>query len=193
LRKRSPSRVRGGTPGRTATRREVLSVAAGTLAAAPLMPGAFAALEAAAQRFFSASELALVDELTELIIPTDEHSPGARAAGVAAYIDARLAETTDTAAQRLWRSGLAAVEALSHSMHGKPFLKSPVAERIALLEGLSAKEQSPSTDPERFFAELKRQTVRIYYTSKIGLHQEMEYKGNTILQEFVGIDVSKEK
>jgi hypothetical protein len=32
----------------------------------------------------------------------------------------------------------------------------------------------------------------VYYTSEIGLHQEMEYKGNTLQQEYAGVDVSKE-
>jgi hypothetical protein len=40
----------------------------------------------------------------------------------------------------------------------------------------------------RFFIELKRLTVRGYYSSKIGIHDELEYKGNRILQEFVGCD-----
>ena len=38
----------------------------------------------------------------------------------------------------------------------------------------------------QFFLELKRLTVRGYYTSKIGIHDELEYKGNRILTEFVG-------
>ena len=29
-----------------------------------------------------------------------------------------------------------------------------------------------------------------YYTSEIGIKQELEYKGNTYLTEFVGTDVS---
>src|SRR5207249_9801174 len=44
-------------------------------------------------KFLTAAEYALLDELTELIIPADDHSPGARAAAVAAYIDGRLAES----------------------------------------------------------------------------------------------------
>jgi hypothetical protein len=40
----------------------------------------------------------------------------------------------------------------------------------------------------RFWIELKRMTVTGYYTSKIGIHDELEYKGNRILQEFVGCD-----
>jgi len=31
--------------------------------------------------------------------------------------------------------------------------------------------------------------VRAYYSSKIGIHQEMEYKGNVLLNEFVGFPV----
>ena len=34
----------------------------------------------------------MLDELTEIIIPTDSHSPGAKAAKVAVYIDKSLAE-----------------------------------------------------------------------------------------------------
>jgi hypothetical protein len=40
----------------------------------------------------------------------------------------------------------------------------------------------------QFFHELKRWTVRGYYTSKIGIHDELEYKGNRVLTEFVGCD-----
>ena len=43
--------------------------------------------------FFTKEEFALVDELTELIIPADDHSPGAKAALVASYIDFRLSES----------------------------------------------------------------------------------------------------
>jgi hypothetical protein len=32
--------------------------------------------------------------------------------------------------------------------------------------------------------------VQAYYTSQIGIKQEMEYKGNSYLNEFVGFDVS---
>jgi hypothetical protein len=40
----------------------------------------------------------------------------------------------------------------------------------------------------RFFKELKRITVEGYYTSKIGIHDELQYKGNRILKEYVGCD-----
>ena len=42
-----------------------------------------------------------------MIIPADAHSPGARAAKVAAYIDTRLAEAWDPKDKTTWREGLA--------------------------------------------------------------------------------------
>jgi len=39
---------------------------------------------------------------------------------------------------------------------------------------------------EAFFALTKRATIDGYYTSEIGIHRELRYKGNRILDEFVG-------
>jgi hypothetical protein len=39
---------------------------------------------------------------------------------------------------------------------------------------------------ELFFVTAKQATVHGYYTSEIGIHQELKYKGNKVLLEFVG-------
>jgi hypothetical protein len=39
---------------------------------------------------------------------------------------------------------------------------------------------------EAFFADTKQATINGYYTSEIGIHQDLRYKGNTLLGEFVG-------
>jgi hypothetical protein len=108
------------------SRREVIAAAAAALAA-PLLPiravaGPLPPSSAGAPQFLTPAEFALLDELTELVIPTDEHSPGAHAAGVAAFIDGRLAESLEPEWQALWRSGLEAVEGLAREHHQKPFL-----------------------------------------------------------------------
>ena len=56
---------------------------------------------------------------------------------------------------------------------------------------MAQNEEEPKAPAERFFGELKRATAGAYYSSKVGIHDEMEYKGNTLLTEFVGTDVSK--
>lgn len=201
----------------TVTRRDALKLAAAA-AAAPLLPlgqadvsAAAPAVRAAAGRFFTAPEMALLDELVEMIIPADPHSGGARAAGVAAYIDGRLAQY-DPAIPPLaidrerWKAGLATVDALARSTTGKGFLDSSPTERTALLERMAVpllEEEVPTAEPEerrtpagekpetlgqRFFVLLKSWTVTGYYTSRIGIHDEMEYKGNKAIVEFSGID-----
>ncbi|HSB08180.1 MAG TPA: gluconate 2-dehydrogenase subunit 3 family protein [Blastocatellia bacterium] len=140
--------------------------------------------------FFTKEEFALVDELTELIIPADDHSPGARAARVASYIDFRLSETFEEQPKQIWRDGLKLIEQISREMHGKSFLDSSVEQRLGLLTRISQNETRPSKPEESFFKELKSRTARAYYTSKIGIHAEMEYKGNVSLKEFVGYDAT---
>jgi len=39
---------------------------------------------------------------------------------------------------------------------------------------------------ETFFANTKQATIHGYYTSEIGIHKELRYKGNKVLLEFVG-------
>ena len=178
----------------TLTRRDVLRLAA-MAAAAPLVPrvATGTAPPLAAGRFFEAAEMALLDELTEMIIPQDEHSGGARAAGVAAYVDGRLGDydvsIPDLREEReRWKAGLALVDAASREISGTSFLAASPEQRTAALTRLAAGEEDPKTDGERFFVELKHWTAIGYYTSRIGIHDEMEYKGNTLLMEFSGTD-----
>ena len=51
---------------------------------------------------------------------------------------------------------------------------------------MASAEPEPKTRVERFFARLKLMTVDGYYTSAIGIHRELEYKGNAVLTEFPG-------
>jgi glucoside 3-dehydrogenase (cytochrome c) hitch-hiker subunit len=143
-----------------------------------------------APRFFTAEEFALVDELCELIIPADDHSPGSRAAKVAAYIDFRLSESWDEQPKTQWRDGLKRIEQLSQETNGKSFIQSTQEQRVALLTRIAAGEMKPEKPEEFFFKELKSRTVHAYYTSKIGIHDEIGYKGNTYLKEFVGYDAT---
>ena len=176
------------------TRRELIKLGASAAVAATLIGLDASSLAQAAQDkaplFFTKDEFALVDELTELIIPTDDHSPGARAAQVASYIDFRLSESFEDQPKTMWRDRLKLIEQLSQEMHGKRFLEASQEQRIALLTRISGNEMKPEKPEELFFKELKSSATHAYYSSKIGIHDEMEYKGNTYLKEFVGYDAT---
>ena len=173
------------------TRREMLKLGASAAVTVTLTGlEAVAAAQNKAPLFFTREEFALVDQLTELIIPADDHSPGARSAEAARYIDFRLSESLEEAPKTLWREGLKLVEQLSQEMHAKTFLASSQEQQVALLTRISRNEEKPVKPEELFFRELKSRTANAYYTSKIGIHTEMEYKGNTSLKEFAGYDAT---
>ena len=177
-------------------RRDLLKVISVAAFAAPL---ALPAPDPGAPLYFTKDEFQLLDALTELIIPTDDHSPGAHAAGVAIYIDKITAEAFLPEDKQSWRKGLASVNSLSQSTHGKPFLNLAKEQQIALLKKMSEREEAKQSikdddaennnekgRQEAFFGQLKNSTAFAYYTSSIGIHKETEYKGNVLLNQFVG-------
>ena len=167
-------------------RRDVIKIFGATAFTTLQLPAA----EPGTPLYFTKDEFLLLDTLTELVIPADDHSPGAHEAGVAVYIDKTVAEAFVPEDKTSWRKGLAAINDLSQKMNGGPFLKSSKAQQVELLKTIAAAEHAPKTEPEKFFTQLKETTAFAYYSSSIGIHQEMEYKGNVILDKFVGYDAT---
>jgi hypothetical protein len=130
-------------------------------------------------RFFTAEENVLLDQLMEMIIPTDDHSPGAHAAQVSLFAD-RMVSTSSAAIQKQWREGLKHMQEEAR--------KSSLAEALAKS---AAHEVRPATNLERFFRALKQMTVNGYYTSAVGIHQDLQYQGNTYLTAFPGCTLKK--
>jgi hypothetical protein len=152
-------------------------------ASAPQAPGAEAKSGA---RFFTPAQHALIEDLSETIIPADSHSGGAKAAKVADFIEQSVRESTDDQQKTLWREGLRLMEVMSQHYNGKSFADASAEEKIAVLKVLSDNQHMMDVPEVQFFHELKRLTVHGYYTSKIGIHDELEYKGNRVLMEYVG-------
>ena len=182
-----------------AGRRTVLK-AIGTVVALPWLSDegllAFARLQEtdgpSPLKVFSKPQFDALEVLTEAIIPTDERSPGARQARVADYIDLLLSELDrDVALQ--WIGGLAALDAEAMSRFRSPFSRLRDTQVDAILQAISRNEKSPQTPLDVFFVMVKQATIRGYYTSKIGIHDELRYKGNQFLREFVGCETEDGK
>jgi hypothetical protein len=125
-------------------------------------------------QFFSEAENELLDHLMEMIIPEDSHSPGAHAAQVSLFADL-MVTTSDEATKTRWKNGLVLMQAEAD--------KSSAAEALAHAAALA---DQPDSELGRFFVVLKEMTVNGYYTSEIGIHQDLEYVGNTYLAAFPG-------
>ena len=169
------------------SRRELFRIVAGAAVAVPAMAQQ-AQQPAPAPKFFTPEEFRMVDELSEIIIPADDHSPGARAAGVAAYIDKEVAEAFIDTPRTDWREGLKLVDNLSREMNGKAFLEATPEQRVDVVARMAQNEKRPKSKEEIFFSVVKHRTAHAYYTSDIGIHKEIEYKGNVLLNQFVGYD-----
>ena len=149
-----------------------------------------------APSFFTADEFAVVSRLADLIIPATS-TPGAVAAGVPIYID--MVVSKNRSAQRTLRPGIAALNRSCRTGHGKPFLELDEATQIAVLtplceaagqeteapagSGRASKGKGRQLDIALFKA-IKSLTADGYYTSKIGLIDELGYQGNSVLAEF---------
>jgi gluconate 2-dehydrogenase gamma chain len=136
-------------------------------------------------RFFSKEEVGLVEALSEIIIPTDSHSPGAREARVVEFIDWMVFHgSPDVQAQ--WKDGLALVDAEGRRLHDRSFVLCSPEQQDGVVASMAQNESSPTTPIERFFRMLKLSVVNGYYTSAIGLHKELRYQGNRPKPVFVG-------
>ncbi len=185
-------------------RRALLKIVAGSAGAAINLPGlrgvlshgmksvggeagssSVAELQAFSPKFFSSQQVQTLAALSDLIVPDDEHSPGARAARVYEYVDTIVGES-DSKMKQLWADGLAALDASAKAQYGTAFVECTAAQQVALLDKISRNEDHPVSVEEQFFVAVKRATIDGYYTSVIGIHQDLEYQGNTASADFPG-------
>src|SRR3954465_16026235 len=116
------------------------------LSAAPFAPLALPASDPTAPLYFSKDEYQLLDTLTEIIIPTDDHSPGAHDAGVAKLIDKSVAEAFLPEEKTSWRKGLAGVNTLAHSMYNQPFLQLDKDRQRSVLQSMAKSEKAQKSN-----------------------------------------------
>ena len=133
--------------------------------------------------FFQPHQMETLEALTETIIPADAHSPGAKAARVSEYIDSIVADASPST-QAQWNEGLAGIDKFSMTRFARTFGKCTAQQQIEILGHTARNEDHPKTADERFFVGLKRATIDGYYTSRIGIHQDLQYQGNAALVNF---------
>lgn len=137
---------------------------------------------------FTARQNDAVIALTELIIPATD-TPGAKAALVNRFIDRVLADAP--AAQRdAFLRGLAWIDTASRAESGQDIADAAVDRQTALLtrladEGNHAPADAPGVE---FFHAIKSMTISGYYSTEIGLRQELGDDGVLMALEFHGCD-----
>ena len=132
---------------------------------------------------FTAEQDQLVTTIAELIIPATD-TPGAETARVNEFIDLMLTHWFEAEEKDRFLAGLADIEALAMVETGRPFLQLTAEEQTALLEPLdteaallrlTALQERSEVEEMPFFGTMKELTLVGYYTSEIGLRQELHF------------------
>lgn len=124
--------------------------------------------------FFSAKDFEALQAFTEILIPSDE-DPGSREAYCAHFIDFVLqasAEVPNT--QAAWRKAMSAIKSTG-------FHTADARRRSDLVSEMARPEIDHDSQHPAYFAYrmIKRQTVFAFYTSRTGMIEVLQYKGNS--------------
>ncbi len=124
--------------------------------------------------------------LAELIIPKTD-TAGATDAEVSRFVDTVLEDAPDAERDR-FLDGLAWLDSRASELFGADFISSAPAQQAALLTILSSPENQSTSDRMgvEFFMAMKQLTVTGYYTSEIGMLEELDDDGIRFYEDDVG-------
>ena len=134
-------------------------------------------------KYFSPAEMKVISALADRIIPATD-TPGAVAAGVPLYID--MVVSRSEAQKKIHRAGLAWLDKHVHAKFGKGFAELTAEQQVEVMTPLSeaVDREQVKTPGERFFQSVKYLTADGYYTSRVGMTEELGYKGGAVLPEY---------
>lgn len=143
-------------------------------------------------QFLAASEIALLDEIGDTIIP-DTDTPGAKAARIGAFMDIMVRDCYMPPQQAVFREGLLSFQQACRKAYAKSFLQCSKDERLAFLVTLekeanqhNAKKTPPSPDPsapepsnpkdiDHYYTMMKQLTLFGYFSSEIGATKALRH------------------
>ncbi len=127
--------------------------------------------------FLTAEQDRLVTAIAEAIIPATD-TPGATAAFVNRYVDAIL-QDADKHERDDFLRGLKWTDDRSKTLFGVKYLEAAPQEQNALLTIISSKENESASDQvgRDFFDDMKVKTIIGYYTSEVGIRDELKDGG----------------
>jgi len=132
-------------------------------------------------RSLSPQQNELVATVAELIIPETD-TPGAKAARVNEFVDLLLTEWLPAEDKDRFMAGLDDLDARFQQSYGKRFVEGTSAqqtEMLTVLDGEAAEARRAKSKEQPFFGMMKEFTLAGYYTSEIGVTQELLFQPAT--------------
>lgn len=131
-----------------------------------------------APRTLTAPQLGLVTALAEAVLPATD-TPGATGAGVHEFADHLLTDWMSEDERERFLGGLGALDAACRERFAASFPELDAERQLDFLRPLDAagvEARRAGEDPLPFFATLKEVVLVGYYTSEIGMTQELQYR-----------------
>lgn len=163
-------------------RRELLkliSAATGTamIGSAAVLSGC--ATESTAQPktslIFSASDILLLDEIAETILPRT-NTPGAKDAKVGQFMSVYVNDCYTLDEQAIFHKGLVSLEETCKKAHRKSFMELPAAEREKFINDLDQQARKKvAGGGMHYFTMIKQLTLFGFFTSEVGGTQVLRH------------------
>lgn len=123
---------------------------------------------------FSAGQAEVIAEIAETIVPATK-TPGAKAAGVPAFIQKIVADCYEPEDRTMFLAGVDDVDAYSKKANGKGFVELTAEQRIEVLKHFEA-EHYADKKGKPWWGKMKDLSVVGYFTSEIGCTQALRYE-----------------
>lgn len=131
-------------------------------------------LERSPLGFFDTHQMHTVAAAGERIIPATD-TPGAMAADCHLFAERIVAHHYDAARQQRYLRGLVDLDQRTSREHRQLFVQSTGEQQDAVLRAVEADAYAASTDgANSFWRDLKYLTLFGYYTSRVGIEQELK-------------------
>jgi gluconate 2-dehydrogenase gamma chain len=132
---------------------------------------------------FTAHEFQTLQRLSDLVIPADDHSPGALEAGAPEWIDYMAGNSTDLA--RIFTGGFGWLDHEMQRRYGADFISAKPEQQTAMLDAIAYRKNETPENAEGiyFFSWVRNLVTDAYYTSPIGI-KDLGYVGNAAVSEF---------
>lgn len=146
---------------------------------------------------FSASDIQLLDEIAETILPKTT-TPGAKEVGAGRQMAVQVQDCYNATEQGWFVAGLAALQQRCRQEFNKPFLQLSAAEKLQLLSALDQEakahivvlasndstnvtskkaldDKKAASNTPHYFTLFKQLTLFVFFTSKIGATEVLRY------------------
>jgi hypothetical protein len=121
----------------------------------------------------SDADQTLIEDIADTLLPTTQRSPGAKAAGVGAFINLLLTDCYEPADQKRAVDGLAAFRKTCDDLRGRPFANLSPSEREQVVRAVDADAQRAGDT--HYFGLVRELALRSYFSSEIGMTKARRY------------------